>query len=58
MHTSAVLSMLYNANRDPKHSRPRAPRDFHPYLAGGSASHSGIPITKATMSLVKQVLCK
>lgn len=29
-HTSAILAMLANINRDPKKGRPLTPADFHP----------------------------
>lgn len=29
--TAAVLSMLYNINRDPKKGRALSPEDFNPY---------------------------
>ncbi|MBM3982765.1 MAG: hypothetical protein FJ304_21340 [Planctomycetes bacterium] len=31
-HTSAVLALLANANRDPKKTRPFRPGDFNPHL--------------------------
>ena len=31
-HTAALLSMLANANRDPKKGRAFKPADFHPAL--------------------------
>ena len=30
-HTSAVLALLANVNRDPKKTRPFKPADFDPY---------------------------
>ena len=32
-HTSAVLALIANVNRDPKKSRPFKPADFDPYSA-------------------------
>ena len=32
-HTSAVLALLANVNRDPKKTRPFRPADFDPYTA-------------------------
>lgn len=29
-HTSAVMCLLANLNRDPKKTRPYSPRQFHP----------------------------
>jgi len=57
-HTSAVLAMLYNANRDPKRSRPKSPNDFHPYLVSHAAARRGVPITKAMLPLLRKVFCK
>jgi len=31
-HTSAILAMLANVNRDPKKSRAFKPDDFNPYV--------------------------
>ena len=30
-HTSAILCLIANVNRDPKKSRPYRPSDFNPY---------------------------
>ena len=30
-HTAALLSLLHNANRDPKRGKPSSPEDWHPY---------------------------
>ena len=32
-HTSAVLALVANVNRDPKKTRPFKPADFDPYAA-------------------------
>ena len=32
-HTSAVLALIANVNRDPKKTRPFKPSDFDPYSA-------------------------
>ena len=29
-HTSALLALIYNANRDPKRTEPAKPQDFDP----------------------------
>jgi hypothetical protein len=34
-HTSAVLALVANVNRDPKKTRPFKPADFDPYSAKG-----------------------
>jgi hypothetical protein len=33
VHTSAVLALIANVNRDPKKTRPFKPSDFDPYSA-------------------------
>lgn len=30
-HTSAILALLYNCNRDPKKTKPAKPSDFNPF---------------------------
>ncbi len=32
-HTSAILTLIANVNRDPKKTRPFKPSDFDPYSA-------------------------
>jgi len=32
-HTSAILALIANVNRDPKKTRPYKPSDFDPYSA-------------------------
>jgi len=32
-HTSAILALIANVNRDPKKTRPFKPSDFDPYSA-------------------------
>jgi hypothetical protein len=32
-HTSAILALIANVNRDPKKTRPYKPADFDPYSA-------------------------
>jgi len=32
-HTSAILALIANVNRDPKKTRPLKPADFDPYTA-------------------------
>jgi len=32
-HTSAILALLYNCNRDPKKTRAAKPSDFNPFEA-------------------------
>jgi len=49
-HTSTVLAMLFNANRDPKRQAPAGPADFHPYRKAGS---KGIPLKAANIGILK-----
>jgi len=53
-HTSAILAMLANVNRDPKKHGPYRPEDFHPLNRRGSSQ--GIRITKSNIGVLK-VLC-
>lgn len=49
-HTSTVLAMVYNANRDPKKTRAASPRDFHPFE---KQRRSGLPLTAANIGVLK-----
>ena len=51
-HTSAVLAMIANANRDPKKSKVFRPGDFHPYAG---KRKRGIPITAANIQVLKRL---
>lgn len=31
-HTSSVMALLFNVNRDPKRGKPAKPRDFNPHM--------------------------
>lgn len=53
-HTSSVLALIANVNRDPKKTRPYKPSDFNPYEARRSTA-AGIPITKQTLGMLKSV---
>jgi len=55
-HTSAVLAMLANVNRDPKKQSLYHPEDFHP-LKRCRSSSTGIPITRDNIGLLKKVFC-
>jgi len=39
-HTSAVLALLANVNRDPKKTRPFKPADFDPHAARDKRSEA------------------
>ena len=56
-HTSAVLAMLANVNRDPKKRGPYHPEEFHP-LKRRRSSSTGIPITRDNIGLLKKVFLK
>lgn len=56
-HTSSLLAMLANVNRDPKKQRPLKPSDFNPYEPRSSTSQ-GIPLNKDTIGLLKTVFVK
>ena len=53
-HTSAVLAMLANVNRDPKKHGPYRPEDFHPLKR--RERRPGIRITKSSIGMLK-VFC-
>lgn len=52
-HTSAVLAMLANINRDPKKHGFYRPEDFHPLKRPPKAA--GIRITRENIGLLKKV---
>ena len=52
-HTSAILAMLANVNRDPKKHGPYRPEDFHPPRRRDRSE--GVPITRENVSLLKKV---
>lgn len=39
-HTSAILALIANVNRDPKRTRPYKPGDFDPYSARDKRSEA------------------
>lgn len=51
-HTSAVLALMANCNRDPKKSRAFSPADFNPYAA---RRRRGIPITAANIDVLRRI---
>jgi hypothetical protein len=51
-HTSAVLALLANVNRDPKKARPFKPADFDPYAAP-QAPAQGIEVNGETIGMLK-----
>ncbi len=49
-HTSSVMALIANVNRDPKKGRAFRPADFDPHAPRRS---SGIPITPGNIGLLK-----
>ena len=49
-HTSMVLALVANVNRDPKKTRPLRPADFNPYAAAKDE-----PIKVKDLSILKRV---
>lgn len=56
-HTSAVLAMLFNVNRDPRKSKALMPSDFDPHSTTQSRSNR-IPITPENIHLLKALVKK
>ena len=54
-HTSTILALIYNMNRDPRRSQARAPADFHPYV---QRAPRGIPITPKTLHMMRGLFTK
>ena len=56
-HTSAVLAMLANANRDTKkRKRPFGPDEFNPYTAHSRRTGAGIPVTADNIHVLKVLI--
>ena len=51
-HTSCLLAMIANVNRDPKKGRARRPSDYNPYAR---RRPRGIAITKDNIRLLKSL---
>jgi hypothetical protein len=51
-HTSTVLAMLANVNRDPKKTRPFKPADFDPHKASILEKR---PMAKVSIDVLKTV---
>jgi hypothetical protein len=54
-HTSAILTLIANVNRDPKKTRPFKPSDFDPYSA---RDKHGEAIELKDMSLLRDAFSK
>jgi len=50
-HTSSIMALIANVNRDPKRTRPFKPSDFNPLLGG--AQRRGVPLRRDTLDLLK-----
>ena len=57
-HTSSVLALLWNVNRDPKKSRARSPAEFNPYVPRSARSGRGIPVTAGNIRLLKDIFIR
>lgn len=58
-HTSEVLALIANANRDPKKRRePFTSDDFHPLREKKSKRGRGIPITGKNIELLRALVPK
>ena len=58
-HTSEVLALIANANRDPKKRRePFTSDDFHPLREKKSKRGRGIPITGKNIHLLRALVPK
>ena len=56
-HTSTVLAMIANVNRDrKKRSRPFEPREFHPMER--AKQETGLAVRSGDISVLKQVFVK
>jgi len=55
-HTSSVLSLIANVNRNPKKSRAMRPADFNPWLACGDSGGNRIPIRADNIAVLKNLL--
>ena len=49
-HTSSLLALIANTNRDPKKHRPFKPSDFDPFA---KRRQGGIIVTKDNITLLK-----
>ena len=51
-HTSTVLALTANVNRDPKRSRVWRPGDFNPYET--RRARGGVPLTAENLTILKR----
>ena len=52
-HTSSILSLIANANRDPKKTRPFKPSDFNPFESGSSLKDA-IAVDKSNIHILRE----
>jgi len=52
-HTSAILALIANVNRDPKKGRPFKAADFDPYAAFDKKHGQGAAIEVTDMAVLK-----
>ena len=52
-HTSTVLALLANANRDPKKTRAFRPSDFDPFET--RRARGGVPLVAENLAMLKRV---
>ena len=55
-HTSTVLAMMANINRNPKKSRAMRPADFNPYGKSDGRGGYRIPIRADNIAVLKRLL--
>jgi len=54
-HTSALMALIANANRDPRKSKTFKPDDFNPYARDRCANDQEvIEVTKQNIGLLRQ----
>ncbi|HUX15215.1 MAG TPA: hypothetical protein VMW52_02015 [Phycisphaerae bacterium] len=54
-HTSSVLCLIANVNRDPKKGRRMRPHDFHPFRSTG---RTGLPLRADNLHALKRAFVK
>jgi len=52
-HTSTVLALLANVNRDPKRTRAFRPADFNPFET--RRARDGVPLVAENLAMLKRV---
>jgi hypothetical protein len=52
-HTSTVLALLANVNRDPKRTRAFKPSDFNPFET--RRARGGVPLVAENLAVLKRV---